>query len=343
MLYDKHAYHEKGTMKKSGLPFLLLAWIACTAPALDNGTPSRDAYRVTGMLIPLTRYADKTRMTGARVLRVVDGDTVKVEIAKPPAGLAASETIRLIGVDTPESVDKRKPIQHFAKEASAYAATRLMGKPVLLAFDKDLRDRYGRLFAYIFLEDGSCFDLELIRQGYGYAYVKYPFFFMDEFRHAELEARYEKRGLWGPGDRQGIPGHQAGQSRQPEKAGTSEASLFRYLEDDIFRECQMTGDLDGLHDSRRHRASSVLVVLSRRYVDRIIGEGSKSHCETVHHLQLFRHRPDRLAGRAYRDGTTLSVLRLGRHHRNHAANARIHVYRCHCCSLLCSGVSPIGR
>ena len=188
-------------MKRNCLPLLILACIAYTAPALDNGPPSREAYRVTGILIPLTRYADKSKMTAARVLRVVDGDTIKVEIAKPPAGLAATETIRLIGVDTPESVDKRKPIQYFAREASAYVKTRLTGQPILLAFDKDLRDRYGRLLAYVFLEDGSCFDLELILQGYGYAYVKYPFFFMDEFRHAELKARYEKRGLWGPGDR----------------------------------------------------------------------------------------------------------------------------------------------
>jgi micrococcal nuclease len=153
------------------------------------------------MLIPLTRYADKTRMTGARVLRVVDGDTIQVEISTPPAGIASVEKIRLVGVDTPESVDRRKPVQRFAKEASNYVKARLMGKSVFLAFDKDLRDRYGRLLAYVFLEDGTCFDLELILQGYGYAYVKYPFFFMDEFRHAELEARYEKRGLWGSGDK----------------------------------------------------------------------------------------------------------------------------------------------
>ena len=138
---------EKSIMKKSVLPLLLLAWIACNAPALDNGTSTLGVYRVTGMLIPLTRYADRSRMISARALRVVDGDTVKVKISKPPVGMEASETIRLIGVDTPEIVDKRKPIQHFAKEASAYAKSRLTGKSILLAFDKDLRDRYGRLLA----------------------------------------------------------------------------------------------------------------------------------------------------------------------------------------------------
>ncbi len=192
---------KNGSLKKSWLLLLLLASNAYTAPALDHDGSSYEAYRVTGMIIPLTRYADKSKMTGARVLRVVDGDTVKVEMAKPPAGVAATETIRLVGVDTPEIVDKRKPVQRYAKEASDYVKMRLTGRPILLAFDKDLRDRYGRLLAYIFLEDGGCFDLELILQGYGYAYVKYPFFFMEEFRHAELEARYEKRGLWGSGDR----------------------------------------------------------------------------------------------------------------------------------------------
>ena len=192
---------KKGIMNKIVLLFLFLALIACTAPALDKGTPSQDVYRVTSMLIPLTRYADKAKMTVARVVRVVDGDTIKVETSTPPPGIAVAETIRLVGVDTPEIVDRRKPVQRFAKEASNYVKARLTGKSVRLAFDKDLRDRYGRLLAYVFLEDGSCFDLELILEGYGYAYVKYPFFFMEEFRHAELEARYEKRGLWGSGDK----------------------------------------------------------------------------------------------------------------------------------------------
>ena len=65
-----------------------------------------------------------------------------------------------------------------------------------LAFDWDLRDRYGRLLAYIYTADGDCFNAALIREGYGYAYTRYPFQFMEEFRALEQEARNARRGLW---------------------------------------------------------------------------------------------------------------------------------------------------
>ncbi|MBL8966459.1 MAG: thermonuclease family protein [Spirochaetaceae bacterium] len=172
------------------LAFLLLSFAALA-------TADTEPYRVTSLLVPLTRYADRARMTAALVVQVVDGDTVKVEIDEPPRGLGRRETVRLIGVDTPESVDRRKEVERFAREASGLTKDRLLGARVRLAFDRELRDRYGRLLAYVFLEDGSCFDLELIAGGYGYAYVKYPFFFIDEFRNAELAARYGKKGLWG--------------------------------------------------------------------------------------------------------------------------------------------------
>jgi micrococcal nuclease len=156
-----------------------------------------DPYRVTGLVIPLTRYVNPARMTSARVIKIVDGDTIKLEIAAPPEGVSEQETIRLIGIDTPETVDPRKPVQRFGQEASDYVAHRLLDTTVYLAFDDDLRDYFGRLLAYVFLENGTCFNLELISEGYGFAYVKYPFFFMQEFKQAERAARYGKRGLWG--------------------------------------------------------------------------------------------------------------------------------------------------
>jgi micrococcal nuclease len=67
---------------------------------------------------------------------------------------------------------------------------------VYLAFDWDLRDRYGRLLAYVYGEDKICHNAEIIRQGYGHAYTRYSFRFMDEFRNYEREARNGKRGLW---------------------------------------------------------------------------------------------------------------------------------------------------
>ncbi len=135
-------------------------------------------------------------MTKAVVERIVDGDTIVVSIL-PGLGLEASEKVRLIGVDTPETVDPRRPVEYFGKEAATFVKDRLLGHTVRLAFEPALRDYYGRLLAYVFLEDGTCFNLAIVAQGYGHAYTKYPFMFMDDFRAAEKEAREGRRGLWG--------------------------------------------------------------------------------------------------------------------------------------------------
>lgn len=134
----------------------------------------------------------------ATVTRVVDGDTVVVRIPEPPAGFSASERVRLIGIDTPESVRPGTPVQRFSLEASAYTRRQLLGRGVVLSFDRELRDRYGRLLAYIHFEDGVFFNAKIIEDGYAYAYTRYPFRYMDEFRELERRARREKRGLWAP-------------------------------------------------------------------------------------------------------------------------------------------------
>jgi micrococcal nuclease len=59
------------------------------------------------------------------------------------------------------------------------------------------RDRYGRILAYVYLDDGTFLNAEIVRQGYGVAYTKYPFKYADEFRKYEREAREKRRGLWG--------------------------------------------------------------------------------------------------------------------------------------------------
>jgi micrococcal nuclease len=100
-------------------------------------------------------------------------------------------------VDTPETVHPSRPVERFGKEASDYTKGRLLNKPVFLAFDWDLRDHYGRLLAYIYTADGDCFNARLIRDGYGHAYTRFTFQFMEEFRGLEREARERKRGLWG--------------------------------------------------------------------------------------------------------------------------------------------------
>jgi micrococcal nuclease len=169
-----------------------------TAGENPGDESSRDSlYRVNGL--DLSSQADLGRMVRAEVTGHVDGDTVKVHIADPPEGLSADETIRMLGVDTPETVHPSRPVEHFGREASDYTKASLLGKTVYLAFDWDIRDRYGRLLAYIYLAGDSprCFNAVLIRQGYAHAYTRFVFRFMEEFRSLEREAREEGRGLWG--------------------------------------------------------------------------------------------------------------------------------------------------
>lgn len=123
------------------------------------------------------------------VTRVVDGDTIVLE---------DGQKVRLIGVDTPETVDPRKPVQFFGKEASAFTRAELEGKRVRLEYDWERTDKYGRTLAYVYLEDGTLFNAKLIASGYAHAYTKYPFKqeFMDLFRQLERDARENGRGLW---------------------------------------------------------------------------------------------------------------------------------------------------
>jgi endonuclease YncB( thermonuclease family) len=121
------------------------------------------------------------------VTRVVDGDTIVV------AGVG---TVRLIGVDTPETVDPRRPVQDFGQEASAFTKQLAQGKIVRLEFEGPRTDRYRRTLAYVYLPDGRLLNAEIIKQGYGHAYVEFPFGQMAVFRQHERDARNSQRGLW---------------------------------------------------------------------------------------------------------------------------------------------------
>lgn len=127
--------------------------------------------------------------TSGLVERVIDGDTIVVQ------GIG---TVRLIGVDTPETVDPRKAVQYFGAEASAFTRQLADRQIVRLEFEGSRTDRYNRTLAYVYLPDGTLLNGEIIRQGYGHAYVQVPFSKMQEFRAFEREARTLNRGLWAP-------------------------------------------------------------------------------------------------------------------------------------------------
>jgi len=122
--------------------------------------------------------------------RVIDGDTIAVEKN------GKKEKVRLIGVDTPETVHPSKPVEYFGKEASEFTRKKVEGKRVRLEYDWQSRDKYGRLLAYVYIEDGTFLNAEIIRQGYGFAYTRYPFKYLEDFREYEREARGNNRGLW---------------------------------------------------------------------------------------------------------------------------------------------------
>ena len=123
----------------------------------------------------------------ATVIRVVDGDTIEIE---------GGEKLRYIGMDTPETVDPRKSVQCFGKEASEKNKELVLGKTVRLEKDVSDRDRYGRLLRYVWV--GEIFiNLELVKQGFAHSYsyppdVKYQ----SQFVLVEKEAREKKLGLW---------------------------------------------------------------------------------------------------------------------------------------------------
>lgn len=130
-----------------------------------------------------------------KVVKVVDGDTLDVDID------GKTERLRLIGIDTPETVDPRKPVQCFGKEASNRAKELLNGKSVSLEADESQgeRDKYGRLLRYVFLADGTNFNLYMISEGYAHEYTyDTAYKYQKEFKQAEREARNAQKGLWSP-------------------------------------------------------------------------------------------------------------------------------------------------
>ena len=128
------------------------------------------------------------------VSRVIDGDTVVVRIA------GRSETIRLIGVNTPETHHPTKPVECFGPEASAHTALLLPeGTEVWVERDVESRDRYGRLLGYVHRSADDLFvNLDLVAGGWA---VPYPFppntTFESRFAEAATAARASSLGLWG--------------------------------------------------------------------------------------------------------------------------------------------------
>ena len=127
-----------------------------------------------------------------RVVRVVDGDTIHVHVG------GTRETVRYIGVDTPESVKPGAPVECFAKRASAFNHRFVDGERVRLELDSEARDRYGRLLAYVYrMRDKRFVNAALVRRGYAQPLTIPPnVAHAGEFRRLAAAARRAGRGLW---------------------------------------------------------------------------------------------------------------------------------------------------
>lgn len=160
--------------------------------ALPNGDRSSEivASEVANSIASSSPRSDLRSPSSAEFLvtRVIDGDTIQLE---------NGEKVRYIGINTPETVDPRRPVQCFGREASAKNKELVEGRQSKLVADIEDRDKYGRLLRYVYLQDGTFVNLELVKQGYAQV-ATYPpnVAHVTEFKTAEKFAREAKLGLW---------------------------------------------------------------------------------------------------------------------------------------------------
>ena len=180
--------------------------VAVSAPehssSVSNTSAGFRVRRAIGIAVALCVVAScSTRISqdaGGRVsaviTKVVDGDTLHVKLGN------VTEEIRLIGVDTPETVHPRKPVECFGPEASAHTKTLLpRGTRVFLVRDIESRDKYGRLLAYVYRASDSLFvNHELLHGGWARPYPYPPNTTLETtFAEAAFLAQSQQLGLWG--------------------------------------------------------------------------------------------------------------------------------------------------
>src|SRR5699024_3959982 len=155
----------------------------------------------------------------ATITRVVDGDTIEVKYN------GSTEDVRLLLVDTPETVHPSKPVQPFGPEASEFAKETLTpGESVKIEFDGPKRDHYDRLLGYIW-DGGQNFNKQLLKKGLArYAYVyDPPYTHQEAFQQAEANARNNNIGIWSI-EGYVTPDGFASQSSESEDSGSSDSS-----------------------------------------------------------------------------------------------------------------------
>jgi endonuclease YncB( thermonuclease family) len=155
---------------------------------------------LAGLMLSKTNLANKiTRSVNVSqpgyysINHFVDGDTIAVNMD------GQVETVRMIGIDTPETHKPNTPVQCYGEAAASYTKQLIGSNSVRLQADpiNTNRDRYGRLLRYVYLPDGRMVETELIKNGYAFSYTQFPFEKKDDFNQLEMQAKDGAVGLWG--------------------------------------------------------------------------------------------------------------------------------------------------
>lgn len=186
--------NKKPLSVKSRNNILILVFIVVTALSLINNKQSTNsAFKPQAN----SQTSDHEKYDGKafEVVKIVDGDTVDINLRD---GKFPTTRIRLLGVDTPETKRISQPEMYFSGEATEFTKTLCLRKQVIvrLGTSKKTRGTYGRLLAYIELEDGEILNSELIINGFGYADTRFAHDFYDEYISLQKDARAKKSGLW---------------------------------------------------------------------------------------------------------------------------------------------------
>jgi micrococcal nuclease len=130
----------------------------------------------------------------ASVTHVIDGDSFVAHFSD-----GMTRGVRLIGVNAPEMTDERENVRTWAFLAKRFAVHHLEGRKIKLEYDWNNLDKYGRVLAYVRPRGGELFNELIIRQGFAYIFLLYPFRkdYQESFRSAQQEAVRQGRGLWG--------------------------------------------------------------------------------------------------------------------------------------------------
>lgn len=176
---------------------MFVRFVTGTSSAVADTDKAIPAYfEATTTVVGFVTSSTKDVVTNALVVRVVDGDTIDIRMD----GESVEEKVRFLGINTPETVDPRRTVECFGKEASNFMKALLNGKRIRAEGDPeaDERDKYQRLLRNIILSDGTDVNASMVGSGYAYAYVSFP---QNKTRKKQLvrlqeEAKNAKRGLW---------------------------------------------------------------------------------------------------------------------------------------------------